>query len=93
MKPGAIFINCGRGALVDEQALIGALQSGHLGGAGLDVTAREPCPPDSPLFAMSNVLLTPHYAPNTTEAAAAVSRVAAQNVIDFFENRPIEGLL
>lgn len=93
MKRGAIFINCGRGALVDEQALIDALQSGRLGGAGLDVTAQEPCPPDSPLFALSNVLLTPHYAPATTEAAVAVSRVAAQNVIDFFENRPIEGLL
>ncbi|MBQ9647933.1 MAG: hydroxyacid dehydrogenase [Oscillospiraceae bacterium] len=93
MKRGAIFINCGRGPLIDEQALIDALQSGHLGGAGLDVTAQEPCPPESPLFAMPNVLLTPHYAPTTTEAAAAVSRVAAQNVIDFFENKPIEGLL
>lgn len=93
MKRGAIFINCGRGALIDEQALIDALQSGHLGGAGLDVTAREPCPPESPLFHMPNVLLTPHYAPTTTEAAAAVSRVAAQNVVDFFNNQPIEGLL
>ena len=93
MKPGCIFINCGRGPLIDEQALIDALQSGHLGGAGLDVTAQEPCPPESPLFAMPNVLLTPHYAPSTREAAAAVSRVAAQNVIDFFERKPIEGLL
>ena len=93
MKPGCIFINCGRGPLIDEQALIDALQSGHLGGAGLDVTAQEPCPPESPLFAMPNVLLTPHYAPTTREAAVAVSRVAAQNVIDFFERKPIEGLL
>lgn len=93
MKRGAIFINCGRGSLIDEDALIAALQSGHLGGAGLDVTAQEPCPPDSPLFAMPNVLLTPHYAPATAEAATAVSRVAAQNIIDFFNNQPIEGLL
>ena len=93
MKPGAIFINCGRGPLIDEQALIAALQSGHIGGAGLDVTAQEPCPPDSPLFAMPNVLLTPHYAPTTHEAAVAVSRVAAQNVIDFFDHKTIEGLL
>ena len=57
------------------------------------MTAQEPCPPDSPLFAMPNVLLTPHYAPTTHEAAVAVSRVAAQNVIDFFEHKPIEGLL
>ncbi len=93
MKPGAIFINCGRGPLIDEDALIAALQSGHLGGAGLDVTAQEPCPPENPLFHMSNVLLTPHYAPTTTEAAIATSRLAAQNVLDFFENRPIEGRL
>lgn len=93
MKRGALFINCGRGALIDEDALIAALQSGHLGGAGLDVTAQEPCPPDSPLFAMSNVLLTPHYAPTTHEAAAAVSRVAAQNIVDFFDRKPIEGFL
>lgn len=93
MKDGAIFINCGRGPLIDEPALIDALQSGHLGGAGLDVTAQEPCDPGSPLFAMPNVLLTPHYAPATTEAAVAVSRMAAQNVIDFFENKPTEGRL
>lgn len=93
MKPGVIFINCGRGPLIDEQALIEALQSGHVGGAGLDVTAQEPCPPDSPLFAMPNVLLTPHYAPATKEAGAATSRIAAQNVIDFFDDKPIEGRL
>ena len=93
MKRGAIFINCGRGGLVDEAALIAALQSGQLGGAGLDVTAQEPCPPDNPLFAMSNVLLTPHYAPATVEAAVAVSRAAAQNAIDFFDNKPVEGRL
>ena len=93
MKRGAIFINCGRGPLVDEAALIAALQSGQLGGAGLDVTAQEPCPPLSPLFAMPNVLLTPHYAPTTTEAAVAVSRMAAQNVIDILNDMPVEGRL
>ncbi|MBQ5442135.1 MAG: hydroxyacid dehydrogenase [Oscillospiraceae bacterium] len=93
MKRGAIFINCGRGPLVDEAALIDALQSGQLGGAGLDVTAQEPCPPSSPLFAMPNVLLTPHYAPTTTEAAVAVSRMAAQNVIDILNDMPVEGRL
>lgn len=93
MKRGAIFINCGRGPLVDEAALIAALQSGQLGGAGLDVTSQEPCPPSSPLFAMPNVLLTPHYAPTTTEAAVAVSRMAAQNVIDILNDMPVEGRL
>ena len=93
MKQGAIFINCGRGPLVDEEALIKALQEKKLGGAGLDVTAQEPCDPASPLFAMDNVLLTPHYAPTTHESAITVSRMAAQNILDILAGKKPEGLL
>ncbi|HTM57438.1 MAG TPA: D-2-hydroxyacid dehydrogenase [Candidatus Udaeobacter sp.] len=60
MKPGAVLINLGRGALIDEPALIAALESGPLAGAGLDVTAEEPLPAESPLWNMTNVILTPH---------------------------------
>ncbi len=93
MKPTALFINCGRGPLVDEPALIKALQEKRIAGAGMDVTWSEPCEPDSPLFAMENVLLTPHYAPATRECAMNVSRVCCQNVLDVMAGKKPEGLL
>ena len=60
MKPGAIFLNTGRGKTVCQKDLIDALRSGHLGGAMLDVAEEEPMPPDCPLWDMDNVFLTPH---------------------------------
>lgn len=66
--------------MVDEPALIEALQNGKIGAAGLDVTDPEPVAPDSPLFQLSNVIVTPHYAPVTAEAAQRVSKIAAENV-------------
>ena len=62
MKPTAYFINTSRGGTVDERALIGALQTGQIAGAGIDVFEREPNPADNPLMKMSNVVLTPHTA-------------------------------
>jgi phosphoglycerate dehydrogenase-like enzyme len=60
MKPGAVFVNIGRGGHVEQEALIAALESGHLGAAALDVTTPEPLPSESPLWEMENVLVTPH---------------------------------
>jgi len=60
MKPDAVFCNVGRGSLVDEPALIGALRSGHLRAAILDVTRREPLPPDDPLWDAPNIFISPH---------------------------------
>jgi len=62
MKATAYIVNIGRGGVIDEPALVRALQEGRLAGAGLDVFASEPLPPDSPLWAMENVIITGHYA-------------------------------
>jgi glyoxylate/hydroxypyruvate reductase len=71
MHPGAKLINAARGAVVDEDALVAALADGHLGGATLDVFVKEPLPPDSPLWTMPNVLITPHLASITVPEDAA----------------------
>jgi phosphoglycerate dehydrogenase-like enzyme len=71
MKPTAILINTARGPLVDEPALVEALRTGKILGAGLDVFEREPPPKDHPLFALPNVVLTPHIAAGTADALQA----------------------
>jgi D-3-phosphoglycerate dehydrogenase / 2-oxoglutarate reductase len=69
MKPGAVLINTARGGVVDEPALIRALQQGWIAGAGLDVMAKEPCDRDNPLLAMDNVVVVPHTAGISTTVA------------------------
>ena len=88
MKTGALLINCGRGGLVDTDALVGALRSGHLGGAALDVFETEPIPADHPLLDMEHVVLTPHCADMTPEGVDLLNEGAVNNVIAFLEGRP-----
>jgi D-3-phosphoglycerate dehydrogenase / 2-oxoglutarate reductase len=93
MKRGAIVVNTARGGVVDEAALIAALAEERLGGAGLDVFGEEPPPPDHPLFAMDQVVLTPHNAALTAECSLRMALASVQNVLDFFAGRIDRGLV
>lgn len=81
MPIGAYLINASRGPVVDETALVDALESGHLGGAALDVFEQEPTPADNPLRRMENVFLSPHVGGATVEAEARVLEVVRDNLI------------
>ncbi|QSB18488.1 D-glycerate dehydrogenase [Pseudomonas sp. 15A4] len=81
MRPETIFINIARGKVVDERALIAALQNGQIRAAGLDVFEQEPVSPDSPLLKMDNVVATPHMGSATHETREAMARCAVDNLL------------
>ena len=87
MQPSAVFINVGRGETVDEGALIAALQNRTIAGAGLDVFGREPLAPDNPLWAMPNVIVTPHIAGYVAEYEQLVMPIVTHNMGAFLAGR------
>lgn len=89
MKPGAVFLNCARGAIVDNQALADALNSGRLAGAGVDVfDAEPPIPADDPLLHAKNIVLTPHVAFNSEESMRRRAKIEFDNVSAFLAGKP-----
>lgn len=93
MKPGAFFINIARGAVVDEPALIAALESGHLSGAALDVFAEEPLPPDSPFWSMPNVLVSPHSASTSDRENERITDLFCANLRRYLAGQPLLNVL
>ena len=87
MKDGAFLVNTARGGIVDTDALVRALESGKLGGAGIDVLETEPMPADHPLTRLPRVLLSPHAAYYSAESYALLKRRVVQNTIDVLQGR------
>jgi D-3-phosphoglycerate dehydrogenase len=87
MKPTAYIVNCARGGVIDEDALIEVLKEKRIAGAGIDVFQQEPPELNNELLKLDNVLLSPHSAAMTKEAAIRMAIEAAEAVVDFIEGR------
>ncbi|HKC49658.1 MAG TPA: D-2-hydroxyacid dehydrogenase [Myxococcota bacterium] len=93
LRPGAFFVNLARGGIVDEQALLERLRSGHLAGAASDVFAREPMPPDDPLWDAPNLIVTPHVAGLEPEYMVRLMELAVDNVSRLERGEPLRNLV
>ena len=93
LKPGTLLINVARGLLVVEEDLVAALESGHLGGAGLDVAAQEPLPPASRLWDIDRVILTPHVAGQSARRIDDMTDFFCENLRRYLSGRPLLNLV
>jgi D-3-phosphoglycerate dehydrogenase len=93
MKQGAILINVARGPIVVEHDLVAALQSGQIGGAGLDVTEVEPLGAESPLWNLPNVIITPHVGAQSQRRADNTTDLICENLRRYFSRRPLINLV
>jgi len=93
MKRGSILINVARGPIVVESDLVAALQGGHLGGAGLDVTQVEPLAAESPLWDLPNVIITPHVGAQSLRRADNTTNLVCENLRRYFAGRPLINLV
>ncbi len=93
LKPGAFLVNVGRGDTVDQKALVDALRSGRLGGAGLDVTEPEPLPQDHPLWRLENVVITSHSVNDSTRRGPRRVALLLDHLACFLAGRPLANLV
>jgi phosphoglycerate dehydrogenase-like enzyme len=93
VTPGTTLVNVGRGTVVDEDALVGALRDGRIGFAALDVFAVEPLPPTSPLWELPNVLLSPHSATLTPAEGRRIAELFADNAGRLLDGRPLRNVV
>jgi D-3-phosphoglycerate dehydrogenase len=91
MKKGARLVNCARGGLVDETALLEAIENGTIAAAAMDVFAQEPLPADSPLLGNDKIITTPHLGASTTEAQEGVALTVAEQMRDYLETGTLRG--
>ena len=92
LPPGAVVVNVARGAVIQESALIGALEAGHLGGACLDVFETEPLPPGSPLWAMPNVIISPHSASTVADENRLLTDLFVENIGRWLAGEPLRNV-
>lgn len=90
MRRNAYLVNVARGRVIDEQALVRALREGWIAGAGLDVTEEEPLPPESPLYSMPNVILTPHISGNSVHYDTRLAALFADNLRLYRAGQPLQ---
>jgi len=93
MKPGSVLINIARGTIYDEPAFIRALESNHLAGAAIDVAAKEPLPPESPLWDMSNVIISPHSASTADSENWKLTDLLCDNLLRYLDGKDLRNVL
>jgi phosphoglycerate dehydrogenase-like enzyme len=93
MKPSGYIINIGRGGLIDEAALTRALKEKRIAGAGLDVTAVEPLPPDSPLWDLDNVIISPHISGGMEDYIARATDVFCKNLDKYLNGKRLINII
>jgi phosphoglycerate dehydrogenase-like enzyme len=93
MKPNALLINVARGKIVDQDALVEALNSGKIRGAGLDVTTPEPLPKDHPLWKMNQVFITPHNASSSPLMQKRLMELIIHNLDRYINNKEVDYII